>query len=186
MLLVGYKVFAGARRVAMMDDLKNLGVITFELDVTIQESVDKVRQIIIETNGGETLDILINNAGITLTNSYDDMSMEQLYRLFAVNYFGTLRMIKTFTQALINSKHGKVIVTSSLAGVLHVPLLGCYSDTKAAIISLSRSLRTELEPFNVQVCCTITGTVASSWTNNLDKGMPDGKNAVDIRNPIPC
>lgn len=164
----------------MMDDLKKLGVITFELDVTNQESIDKTRRLIIEANGGETLDVLVNNAGIIQTNSYDDMPMEQVYRLFEVNYFGTVRMIKTFTQALINSKRGKIIVTASLAGILHVPLLGCYSDTKAAIISLSRSLRTELEPFDVQVCCTITGNVVSSLGKNLDKEMPHGKNAVDI------
>ena len=51
-------MFAGARRVNLMDDLKELGVITFELDVTKQESIDKARHLIVNHNNGkETLDI---------------------------------------------------------------------------------------------------------------------------------
>jgi NADP-dependent 3-hydroxy acid dehydrogenase YdfG len=60
-----------------MDDLKELGVVTFELDVTSQESIDKAKQIVFGNLGSEALDILINNAGIMLSNSRDDMEVEQ-------------------------------------------------------------------------------------------------------------
>ena len=64
-----FKVFAGARRVALMDDLKELGIITFELDVTKQESIDKARRLVVDHNDGkETLDILVNNAGLSMFN----------------------------------------------------------------------------------------------------------------------
>jgi 1-acylglycerone phosphate reductase len=82
-------------------------------------------------------------------------------------------MIKTFLPLLMNSK-GKIVITSSVAGVLAIPFLGAYSDTKAALISLSRSLRTELEPFNIQVCCTITGGV-DTHSQAVDSKFPDGE-----------
>ena len=167
-------MFAGARRVALMDDLKELGVITFELDVTKQETIDKARRLVVDHNDGkETLDILVNNAGLGKFNSVADMPVEDVQYQFDVNYFGTLRMIKTFLPLLMNSK-GKIVITSSVAGVLAIPFLGAYSDTKAALISLSRSLRTELEPFNIQVCCTITGGV-DTHSQAADSKFPDGE-----------
>ena len=72
-------MFAGARRVALMDDLKELGVITFELDVTKQETIDKARRLVVDHNDGkETLDILVNNAGLSMFNSVADMPIEDV------------------------------------------------------------------------------------------------------------
>ena len=70
-------------------------------------------------------------------------------------------MVKAFLPLLINSK-GKIVIARSVAGIVPVPFFSTYCDTKAALLSLSRSLRTELEPFGVQVCCTITGRVATT------------------------
>ena len=81
-------------------------------------------------------------------------------------------MIKTFLPLLINTK-GKIVITSSVAGGMAIPFLGSFSDAKAALISLSRSLRTELEPFNIQVCCTITGGVATGSLTS-DGKFPEG------------
>ena len=109
------------------------------------------------------------------------MPIEDVQYMFDVNYFGTIRMIKTFLPLLINFK-GKIVITSSICAVLSIPFLGDYSDTKAALTSLSRSLRSELEPFNVQVCCTITGGVdtrsepsSSKFLRTTTSKFPEGE-----------
>ena len=99
-----------------MDHSKELGVITFELDVTKQESVDKARQLIVNHNNGkEPLDILVNNAGMGILNSVADLPIDVVQYMFDITYFGTVRVIKTLLPLLINS-YGKIVITGSVAG----------------------------------------------------------------------
>ena len=89
-----------------------------------------------------------------ILSSVEDLPIDDVQCMFDINYFGTVRMIKALLPMLINS-HGKIVITSSVAGNVSVPFFAAYSDSKTALTLLSRSLRIELEPFNVQVCCTI-------------------------------
>ncbi len=136
------------------------------LDVTspahIQNAVDEV----------ESLDILINNAGVAL---YDDLSdRSTLERHLAVNFFGTYGMIQAFLPLLIRS--GGVIVNNlSVNAIAPLPLIPAYSISKAAAFNLTQSLRGLLAGRGVSVHAVLTGPVDTDMTRGLDipKSSPE-------------
>lgn len=76
-----------------MDDLKELGIITFELDVTKQETIDRALQLVSDLCEGK-LDVLYNNAGTEISNSLEDLPMENIQCMFDVNYLARFEWLK--------------------------------------------------------------------------------------------
>src|SRR6266403_1174773 len=121
------KVYAGTRGALQHPDKR---VIPLTLDVTngsqIQRAVDEV----------DTLDVLINNAGIAI---YDDLSnLDVLEQTFAVNFLGLLKVTNAFLPLLKRSK-GAIVNDLSLAGLAPLPIISSYSASKAAALNLTES-----------------------------------------------
>lgn len=168
----GFKVFAGARRLDKMNDLKELGIVTIQLDVTNDESVENFRdQVAKETNG--TLDVLINNAGQGCGNPAIETSVERSKQVFDVNLFGVMRTTNAFSRLLIRSK-GKIVNIGSVAGILMFPFGSTYAATKAALHAYSDIIRLELKAFEVDVVTVITGGVSTE----IGDGSPFDKNSL--------
>jgi NAD(P)-dependent dehydrogenase (short-subunit alcohol dehydrogenase family) len=134
-------------------------VVPVTLDVTdaaqIQGAVAEV----------ESLDVLINNAGIAL---YDDLSDRlMLERHLAVNLFGTYAVTQAFLPTLIRAK-GAVINNLSVNALAPLPLIPAYSISKAAAFNLTQSLRALLAPRGVRVHAVFTGPVDTDMTGDLD------------------
>ncbi len=150
------RVYAGTRDRFRPSDERVVPVV---LDVTnaaqIQEALAKV----------ESLDVLINNAGIAL---YDDLSdSTMLERHLAVNLFGTYAVTQAFLPSLIRSR-GAVINNLSLNALAPLPLIPAYSISKAAAFNLTQSLRAFLAPRGVRVHAVLTGPVDTDLTRDLD------------------
>ncbi|MCV7093032.1 SDR family NAD(P)-dependent oxidoreductase [Mycobacterium interjectum] len=150
------RVYAGTRDRFTATDER---VVPVALDVTnnaqIQDTVGAV----------ESLDVLINNAGIAL---YDDLSDPGvLQRHLAVNLFGTYAVTQAFLPALIRSR-GAVINNLSVNALAPLPLIPAYSVSKAAALSLTQSLRAVLGPQGVRVHAIFTGPVDTDMTRDLD------------------
>src|SRR5215475_12761786 len=133
------RVYAGTRQPLVHLDRR---VTPLTLDVTnaaqIQGSVERVK----------SLDILINNAGLALN---DDLSERAaLERHLAVNLFGTYGVTQAFLPLLIRSR-GAIINISSLTAFAALPLMPSYSISKAAMFSLTQSLRALLAGRGVRV-----------------------------------
>ncbi|ODQ66546.1 NAD(P)-binding protein [Nadsonia fulvescens var. elongata DSM 6958] len=156
----GIHVLACARRVEEMQDLAKLGIETYKLDVTNQQSVEELQVKVVSLTGGK-LDYLFNNAGQPNSFPVTDIEIDDARATFEVNVFGVMRMVKVFTPLLIEAK-GKIINTGSLAGVLPIPFSSVYNSSKAALHQYSRTIKLELEPFGVDVITTITGGVRSN------------------------
>ena len=125
------------------------------LDVTnaaqIQAAVEKV----------ESLDILINNAGVAL---YDDLSDRAvLEQHLAVNLFGTYGVTQAFLPLLTRSR-GAIVNVLSVAALAALPLIPAYSISKAAAFSLTQSLRALLAARGVRVHAVLTGPVDTDMT----------------------
>ncbi len=113
----------------------------------------------------ESLDILINNAGLGL---YDDLSdRAMLERHLAVNLFGTYGVTQAFLPLLTRSR-GAIVNISSLTAFAALPLMPAYSISKAAAFSLTQSLRALLAGRGVQVHAVLTGPVDTDMTQGLD------------------
>ncbi len=157
------RVYAGTRQPLAHPDGR---VTPLTLDVTsaaqIQAAADQV----------ETLDVLINNAGIA---QYDDLSDRSvLERHLAVNLFGTYGVTQAFLPLLTRS-HGAVVNNVSVNAFAPLPLIPAYSISKAAAFNLTQSLRTLLAGRGVSVHAVLTGFVDTDMTRGIDmpKASPE-------------
>jgi NAD(P)-dependent dehydrogenase (short-subunit alcohol dehydrogenase family) len=157
------KVYAGTRGALQHPDKRVTPLI---LDVTnaeqIREAADEV----------ESLDILINNAGISL---FDDLSDRRvLEQQLAVNLFGPYDVTQAFLPLLTRSR-GAIVNVLSLSSLAAVPFSPAYSVSKAAAFSLSQSLRTLLAGRGVSVHRVLPGPVDTDMTRDLDipKASPE-------------
>jgi NAD(P)-dependent dehydrogenase (short-subunit alcohol dehydrogenase family) len=113
----------------------------------------------------ESLDLLINNAGVAL---YDDLTdRAALERHLAVNLFGTYDVTRAFLPLLTRSQ-GAIVNVLSVTGLAALPLIPAYSVSKAAAFSLSQSLRALLAGRGVKVYAVLTGPVDTDMSRGLD------------------
>jgi NAD(P)-dependent dehydrogenase (short-subunit alcohol dehydrogenase family) len=157
------RVYAGTRQPLAHRDGRVTPLI---LDVTdaaqIQRAVDLV----------ESLDILINNAGVAL---YDDLSDRAvLEQHLAVNLFGTYGVTQAFLPLLTRSR-GAIVNNVSMMALAPLPLTPSYAISKAAAFNLSQSLRALLAGQGVRVHAVLTGPVDTDMTRGFDipKASPE-------------
>ncbi|RYP06972.1 hypothetical protein DL765_009291 [Monosporascus sp. GIB2] len=161
----GFHVYATARTVAKMQQCAARGIATLALDVqsesSIAECVARVKQ----------LDILINNAGSTMTMSMADTSIPQAKEVFDINVWGTLTTTQAFLPLLLKSK-GTVVNNTSIGSTLPVPFGGVYGASKAALAMFSETLRMEISAFGVNVVELKTGVVGPTNLNKNERSAP--------------
>lgn len=153
----GYQVYAGARRLAPMEPLKQYGVIPIELDVSLLDLVQKTKQYFLQ-HAGDQLDLLVNNAGTLCSFACTDLKDTDAIACYQVNVFGPMRMVKEFAPLLIKAQ-GTITFTGSVTGVVAFPFSAGYNSLKAAIHQYAATLRLEMKPFNVKVLNVVTGGV---------------------------
>lgn len=119
-----------------LDLLENASI--FQLDIT--KDVD--RKLIYDLD----VDCLICNASVGYGGSILDIPISSLEKNFEVNVFSNIKLIQMYCGHLfLEKKKGKVIVISSIAGIIPIPFLGSYCATKASLISLITCLKKELK-----------------------------------------
>jgi NAD(P)-dependent dehydrogenase (short-subunit alcohol dehydrogenase family) len=157
------RVYAGTRKPLAHSDGR---VTPLTLDVTnaaqIQAAVEEV----------ESLDILINNAGIAL---YDDLSDPgALEQHLAVNLFGTYGVTQAFLQLLTRSR-GVIVNNVSMMALAPFPFTPSYAISKAAAFNLTQSLRALLAGQGVRVHAALTGPTDTDMTRGFDipKASPE-------------
>jgi NAD(P)-dependent dehydrogenase (short-subunit alcohol dehydrogenase family) len=136
------------------------------LDVTNGEQIERAVSEI------DTLDILINNAGIAM---YDDLSKsEVIEQHLAVNLFGPLNVTRALLPLLKRSK-GAVVNNLSTSALAPMPIIPGYSISKAAALSMTQSLRALLAGQGVTVHASLTGPVDTDMTRSVDfpKASPE-------------
>ena len=168
------RVYAGTRHTLTHPDAR---VTPMALDVTsaaqIQAAAERV----------DSLDVLINNAGIAL---YDDLSdRDVLEHHLAVNLFGTYAVTQAFLPQLTRA-NGAIVNNVSLMALAPLPLTPAYAISKAAAFNLTQSLRALLARQGVRVHAVLTGPTDTDMTRGFDipKASPESVaraifNAVD-------
>ncbi|MGN0993372.1 MAG: SDR family NAD(P)-dependent oxidoreductase [Bacilli bacterium] len=146
----GYKVFLGVHTKkevkTALEKIKNLNyqdrVTVLKLDITKKDDRDIIKSL--------DIDCLVNQAGIGIGGSLLNMNISDIRKNFEVNFFGTLEMTKLYIETRKN-KSGKVLITSSLAGLLPIPFLGSYCSTKSALITMTTCLKKEIQKTNLDI-----------------------------------
>jgi len=157
------RVYAGTRHAFSHLDGR---VTPLVMDVTnasqIQRAVDEV----------DTLDVLINNAGVAI---YDDLSdLDVIEQHLAVNFLGPLKVTHAFLPLLRRSK-GAIVNNLSLAGLAALPLIPSYSISKAAAFSMTQSQRALLAGQGVTVHAVVLGPIDTDMNRgfNIPKASPE-------------
>lgn len=162
----GWIVWAGYRNERDGEELSKLkNVRPLKLDVTDENLILQAKETIEQSD--IPLLILFNNAGLALGGPIEAIPVEEVKKIYDVNFFGYLRMIQTFLP-LLRKNHGRILNMSSLAGLVGVPFLMPYSSSKFAIEGMSDGLRRELRGQHVFVSVIEPGPIKTGiWGKSL-------------------
>jgi NAD(P)-dependent dehydrogenase (short-subunit alcohol dehydrogenase family) len=150
------RVYAGTRQPLAHPDTR---VTPLTLDVTDAAQVQRAAGQV------ESLDVLINNAGIWLSDDLSDrVALDQH---LAINLFGTYGVTQAFLPLLVRSQ-GTIVNNVSLMALAPLPLTPAYAISKAAAFSLTQSLRALLAGQGVRVHAVLTGPTDTEMTRGLD------------------
>jgi short-subunit dehydrogenase len=141
----GYRVF-GTSRKATGENVHGITMLPCDVteDVSVQKMVDEVL-----AHAGR-IDLLVNNAGISLVAAAEESSITQAQSLFNVNVFGVMRVTNAVLPTMRQQGMGRIINISSILGLLPAPFHSLYSSTKHAVEGYSESLDHELRTFGIR------------------------------------
>ena len=143
-----------------LDDKKH-----YSVDISNKICVEKAVKNIVDEYG--KIDVLINNAGFGMSGITELVPFEQIEKLTAVNYYGTLHLIRS---ALAYMQRGSRIVNiSSAMALFPVPFRAIYGSVKSAVLSLSFALRMELASLGIDVTAICPGDIKTNFTKNRIK-----------------
>jgi NAD(P)-dependent dehydrogenase (short-subunit alcohol dehydrogenase family) len=157
------RVYAGTRGTLSVADAR---VTPLTLDVTNAAQIEQAASEV------DSLDVLINNAGIAL---YDDLSdFDVIEQHLAVNLFGSLKMSRAFLPKLKRSQ-GAIVNTLSLMALAPLPLTPAYAISKAAAFNMTQSLRALLAGHRVTVHGVFLGPTDTDMTRGFEipKASPE-------------
>ena len=119
---------------------------------------------------------LINNAGVTLFGTVEEVSIEDIQWLMNINFWGTVYGVKLFLPVLREQAASHIINVSSVFGFIAPPGQAAYSASKFAVRGFTEALRHELEGTNITVSCVHPGGVAT----NIARGGRVGAEADEV------
>lgn len=116
-----------------------------------------------------SVDVLVNNAGISVVNLLTDTTLEEWETLFSVNVTGTFLASKYAAKEMIKNHSGKIINISSIWGVSGACMESCYSASKGAVIAFTKALAKELGPSGISVNCVAPGFIDTDMNNDVEE-----------------
>ena len=134
------------------------------LDVADRVAVAQFPDIVAAEHGG--VDVLVNNAGVAVGGTFEQVSDEDFEWLFEINFWGVVRMTRAFLPLLRASEDARVVNVSSVYGIVAPPEQTAYSASKFAVRGFSEALRHELEGSGIGVSLVHPGGVATSIVKN--------------------
>ena len=159
------EVVAGARRPeelgTLVDAVGARAKLTpVRLDVTSDDDVNAAA-------ASGPVDVLINNAGVAVYGGALKAGVEDVRREIETNYLGVLRVVRAFAPAMVERGDGLIVNVASVLGKVSAPALGTYCATKAALLSLSQSLRGDLAGSGVRVIAVLPGTIDTDMSRRF-------------------
>lgn len=152
----------------------------------------------------KNLDVLINNAGFYLSGLAEETTIEQGRKQFETNFWGTIKLTNELLPYFRNQRFGKIITVGSIMGLIGLPSGAYYGASKHALEGYFKSLRFELNEFNIKVCMVepsgfktnvITNSIAAerkiedyssyrkkveAFSNDLFSKAPEATPVIDV------
>lgn len=168
----GYNVVVNYRTAnenleTLKKQIEDLGVkcLTVQGDVSNYEDCQNIAKVAVEELG--SIDVLVNNAGITKDTLFIRMKEEEFRQVIDVNLVGTFNMTKAVTTYMVKARSGRIINISSVVGISGNAGQANYASSKAGIIGFTKSLAKELASRNILVNAVAPGFINTDMTNVL-------------------
>jgi 3-oxoacyl-[acyl-carrier protein] reductase len=146
-------------------ELTERGCLPVRCDITDGEQVEQAYKVIEDTQG--RVQVLVANAGITRDQLLLRMSEEDFSAVLDTNLTGTFRMVKRATKGMLRARAGRVVLISSVVGLLGSAGQANYAASKAALVGFGRSLARELGSRGITCNVVAPGFVDSDMTRAL-------------------
>ena len=158
-----------APALALQDELSKLGVTVkaYKSDASSFEACEKLATEVM--SDFESLDALINNAGITKDNLLMRMSEEDFDKVIEVNLKSVFNMTKAFQRVFLKQRNGSIINISSIVGVKGNAGQANYAASKAGMIGFTKSIALELGSRNIRANAIAPGFIETEMTDKLDE-----------------
>lgn len=169
-LQAGHSVVVTARRVEAVADIADeFGdrAVAVPLDVTDAAQIAAAVSAADQAFGG--IDVLVNNAGHGYLSSVEEGEDAEVRKLFDVNYFGAVDMIKAVLPAMRARGSGHIINISSMTGLVANPPNAYYSSTKFALEAVTEALAAEVRPLGIKVTAIEPGAFRTDWATRSMK-----------------
>jgi NAD(P)-dependent dehydrogenase (short-subunit alcohol dehydrogenase family) len=160
------------RLAAVSDEIRSLGrkVLAVHCDVSCDEDVARLADQAEAELG--PVGLVMNNAGVVLRGALEEMSIADWQWCFGINVFGAIRGIHAFLPGMIARRHGYIVNTGSVAGLVALTGEGApYVASKFAVVGLTEALALYCRPFGIGVSLLCPGGVA---TNLAETGRSIG------------
>jgi short-subunit dehydrogenase len=164
----GYNVYATARKDQDLETLKNQGIESLFMDMEDPASIQQGVNTVLEKTGG-TLDALFNNAGFAVPGAVEDLTLSMLRKQFETNVFGPIELTNLVIPVMRRQGHGRIILNTSILGVITMPYRGAYNASKFALEAFSGTLRQELRGTPIFVSIIAPGPIQTRFRDNAGK-----------------
>ncbi len=151
----GFEVYASLRDLERRDALdeaaarRKVQLHVLQLDITNTADIDRAVRTVVERSGG--IYGLVNNAGIGLRGYFEDLSEEEIRRVFEVNVFRTMAVTRAVLPYMRAARRGRIVIITSVGGRIGSLAVSAYCATKFAQEGFGESLAQEVVPFGIYV-----------------------------------
>lgn len=157
-------------------------VLPLAADVTSPDDLEKVFRQSLKVH--DSIDILFNNAGITVKKSVFDITGEEWDQVLNINLKGVYLCSKIVGRQLVKQRAGKVINMASVGGQIAFIHSSAYCASKGGLIALTKVLAAEWAPYNVNVNAIAPGYIETDLARDVMKVKPELKEKVLNRTPL--
>lgn len=179
----GAKLVISARRKSELDrvkqgtGLKEEDILVLPMDLENLAEIPKAAEQVVKKFG--RIDILFNNAGIAQRGTVADTDIEVFERITKLNYISVIALTKAVLPIMQKQQSGHIITTSSVLGMLGVPLRSGYAGSKHALHGFFDSMRPEVSKDNIKVTLAVPGYVKTNVSLNALTASGEKYNVMD-------
>ena len=176
----GWRVFATCRSKSACQYFEKVGIESFPLDLSNEESITSAISLIQEKTSSK-LHAIFNNGAFATPGAIQDLPRAALREIFETNVFGQFDLINKCLPLMLNSEDPRIINCSSVLGFIALPYRGAYSATKFALEALTDAMRRETVDGPVKIILLQPGTINKKIRQNSTKHF---EKWVDWQNSI--
>jgi short-subunit dehydrogenase len=159
----GHMVIAGVQIAPQVTELmKSASEAGVTLKIQVLDVNDESDR---EAAWANEVDVLVNNAGVMETGPVAEIPLTNVRKNFETNVFGTLALTQGFARQMVKRGSGKIVMVTSMGGLVTVPFAGVYCATKHALEALAEALKAELAGTGVEVCTANPGVYGTGFND---------------------